>query len=65
MRAVDTKTGKQVFYQGAHSDWALDTVFSIDDSHLVSVSRDRTAKLTEVKTERFVDNITSFSPGAL
>jgi WD40 repeat protein len=65
VRAIDTKTGKQVFYQGAHADWALDTVFSIDNSHLVSVSRDRTAKLTEVKTERFVDNITSITPGAL
>ena len=50
---------------GSHSDWVLDTVFSADGSHLVSVGRDMTAKLTEVATQRFVDNITSITPGAL
>ena len=65
LRAIDAKTGKQVMYQGAHSDWVLDTAFSVDNSHLVSVSRDRSLKLVEVKTERFVDNITSITPGAL
>ena len=28
LRAIDAATGKQVLYQGAHSDWVLDTVFS-------------------------------------
>lgn len=65
VRAIDAATGQQVLQQGSHSDWALDTVFSTDGSHLVSVSRDRTAKLTEVATQRFVDNITSITPGAL
>ena len=65
LRAIDAKTGKQVFFQGAHNDWVLDTVFSADGSHLVSVSRDRSMKLNEVATERFVDNITSITPGAL
>jgi WD40 repeat protein/mono/diheme cytochrome c family protein len=65
VRAIDAATGKQVLYQGAHSDWVLDTIFSTDDSHLISVSRDRSTKLTEVATERFVDNITSITPGAL
>jgi mono/diheme cytochrome c family protein len=65
LRAIDAKTGKQVLYQGAHSDWVLDTAFSKDGSHLVSVSRDRSMKLTEVATQRFVDNITSITPGAL
>ena len=51
--------------KGAHSDWVLDTVFSTDGTHLVSVSRDMTVKLTEVATQRFVDNITSITPGAL
>ena len=50
---------------GSHNDWVLDTVFSVDGSHLVSVGRDMTAKLTEVATQRFVDNITSITPGAL
>ena len=42
-----------------------DTAFSADGSHLVSVGRDMTVKLTEVATQRFVDNITSITPGAL
>jgi WD40 repeat protein/mono/diheme cytochrome c family protein len=65
LRAIDAKTGQQVLYQGAHSDWVLETTFSTDGSHLISVSRDRSMKLTEVATQRFVDNITSITPGAL
>jgi len=65
LRAIDAQTGKQVLYQGAHSDWVLETVFSTDASHLVSVSRDMSMKLTEVPTQRFVDNVTSITPGAL
>ena len=64
-RAIDAESGKQVFFQGAHNDWVFDTVFSADGTHLVSVSRDRSMKLNEVATERFVDNITSITPGAL
>ncbi len=65
LRAIDAKTGEQVLYQGAHDDWVLDTIFSKDSSHLVSVSRDRSMKLIMVKTEQFIDNITSITPGAL
>jgi WD40 repeat protein len=65
VRAVEAATGKQVLYQGAHSDWVLDTVFSLDAKYLISVSRDRSMKLIEVATQRFVDNITSITPGAL
>jgi WD40 repeat protein len=65
LRAIDAKNGKQLLYQGAHSDWVLGTVFSADASHLVSISRDRSMKLTEVATQRFIDNITSITPGAL
>ena len=65
VRAIDVATGKQVLYQGAHSDWVLDTVFSNDSTYVISVSRDRSMKLIEVATQRFVDNITSITPGAL
>lgn len=65
VRAIDAKSGEQVLFMGSHNGWALDTVFSVDGSHLVSVGRDMTAKLTEVATQRFVDNITSITPGAL
>ena len=64
LRAIDAATGKQVLFQGAHSDWVLDTVFSNDGTYLISVSRDRSMKLIEVATQRFVDNITSITPGA-
>lgn len=65
VRAIDAETGKQVLFQGGHSDWVLDTVFSVKGTHLVSVGRDRSMKLTEVATERLEDNITSITPGAL
>ncbi len=65
VRAIDSATGEQVLFQGAHTDWVRDTVFSVDGSHLVSVGRDMSTKLTEVATQRFVDNVTSITPGAL
>ncbi len=65
VRAIDSETGEQKLFQGAHSDWVRDTVFSTDGKHLVSVGRDMTVKLTEVETARFVDNVTSITPGAL
>lgn len=65
VRAINTETGEQVLYQGAHEDWIRDVAFSPDGSHLVSVARDMSCKLTEVATERFVDNVTSITPGAL
>ncbi len=65
IRVIACETGEEVLFQGAHSDWALGTTFSVDGSHLASVSRDATAKLIEVPTQRFVDNITSITPGAL
>jgi WD40 repeat protein len=65
LRAIDAETGKQVLFQGSHSDWVLDTVFSLKSNFLVSVSRDRSMKLTEIATQRLEDNITSITPGAL
>ena len=65
VRVVDAETGEQVLFQTAHDDWVLGTAFSVDGGHLVSVGRDMTAKLIEVPTQRFVDNITSITPGAL
>src|SRR5262249_21679514 len=65
VRVLEADTGKQVTYQGAHSDWVLGTTFSQDGQHVVSVSRDMSMKLTVVQTQRFVDNITSITPGKL
>jgi WD40 repeat protein len=65
VRAIDAKSGEQVLFQGGHNDWVFDTAFNPKGDHVVSVSRDMTAKLTEVKTQRLIDNITSITPNAL
>lgn len=65
VRAIDSTNGKQILYQGAHTDWVLGTAFSRDGLFLASISRDRSMKLTEIATQRFIDNITSITPGAL
>ena len=39
LRAIRADTGAQVLFQGAPNDWPLDTTFSVDGSHLVSVGR--------------------------
>ena len=65
LRAIDSTTGEQVLYQSAHDDWVRDSVFSVDGSQVVSVGRDMSCKLVEVATQRFIDNITSITPGVL
>ncbi len=65
VRAIEVASGKQVLFNGAHNDWVFDTVFSVKGTHLITVSRDRSMKLMEVATERFIDNVTSITPGAL
>jgi mono/diheme cytochrome c family protein len=65
VRAIEAKTGKQVLYQGGHDDWVFGTVFSREDEYIISVSRDMSVKLTEVPTQRLIDNITSITPGVL
>lgn len=64
-RAIEADTGKQVFFNGAHDDWVLDTVFGVKSDHIVTVSRDMSTKLMHFATQRFIDNITSITPGAL
>jgi WD40 repeat protein/mono/diheme cytochrome c family protein len=49
----------------AHSDYVLGGTFSLKNDHLITVSRDMTAKLVVVENGQFVDNITSITPGAL
>ena len=63
LRVIKASTGKQVLFQGSHDDWVLGTVFSEKGDHIISVGRDRTAKLTELETQRFIDNITTITPG--
>ena len=65
VRAIDAATGKETLFMGGHSDWVLDTVWGVDGKLIVSCGRDMSVKLTEVATQRFVDNVTSITPGAL
>ncbi|MBM4005252.1 MAG: hypothetical protein FJ295_18505 [Planctomycetes bacterium] len=65
VRAFDVESGKQLFFNGAHNDWVLDTTFSVNSDHLISVSRDMSMKLFHLETQRFIDNVTSITPGAL
>ncbi len=65
VRAFDAATGEQKFFNLAHNDWVLDTVFGVKNDHLVTVSRDMSMKLMHIETQRFIDNITSITPGAL
>ena len=65
VRSIDASTGEQKLFNGAHNDWVFDTVWTVKGDHLVSVSRDRSVKLVNIGTQRFIDNITSITPGAL
>jgi WD40 repeat protein len=65
VRVIEATSGKQVLQMGSHSDWALSTAFSVKGDHVISGGRDMSVKLTEVASQRFIDNITSITPGAL
>ncbi len=65
LRAIEAQTGAPKLFMAGHDDWVFDTLFTTKGDHLVSTGRDMTAKLTELATQRFVDNLTSITPGAL
>jgi len=65
VRAIEAASGKQVLQMGSHSDWVLSTAFSVKGDHVISGGRDMSVKLTEVASQRFIDNITSITPDAL
>lgn len=65
VRVVKVETAEVTMRMDAHSDWVQGTTFSLNNDHVISVSRDMSMKLTIVATGQFVDNITSITPGAL
>ena len=65
VRAIEAASGKQVMQMGSHSDWVMSTAFSVKGDHVISGGRDMSVKLTEIAEQRFVDNVTSITPGAL
>jgi WD40 repeat protein len=57
VRIVDAASGQELFKMGAHENWVLGTVFSADGKRIVSVGRDRAAKLTDAATGGFQENV--------
>jgi len=64
-RILRVSDGEQVLKFDAHADWVMASTFSLDKKHMITISRDRSMKLSIVETGQFVDNITSITPGAL
>lgn len=64
-RILRVSDGEQVLKFDAHADWVMASAFSVDKKHMITISRDRSMKLSIVETGQFVDNITSITPGAL
>ena len=57
VRAFDTGTGKELFKIGSHENWPLGIVFGIDSKRVVSVGRDRAAKLIDANAGQFLENV--------
>lgn len=57
VRAVELESGKELFKAGHHEDWVLQTVYGIDGKRIVSVGRDRAAKLANAESGAFRENV--------
>ena len=57
VRAFDTATGKELYKISSHENWVLGTIFGIDSKRLVSVGRDRAAKLIDASAGQFLENV--------
>ena len=57
VRAFESATGKELYKISAHENWVLGTAFGIDSKRLVSVGRDRAAKLIDAEAGQFLENV--------
>src|SRR5437773_9603124 len=57
VRAFATATGKELYKISTHENWVLATTFGIDSKRLVSVGRDRAAKLIDAGAGQFRENV--------
>jgi WD40 repeat protein len=57
VREFDAETGKELYKVASHENWPLDTVFGVDSKRLVSVGRDRAAKLIDANAGQFLENV--------
>ena len=51
------ESGEEIYKAGHHEDWVLQVVFGIDGKRIVSVGRDRAAKLADAATGAFQENV--------
>ena len=57
VRAFESATGKELYKISAHENWVLGTAFGMDSKRLVSVGRDRAAKLIDAEAGQFLENV--------
>ena len=57
VRILDASSAKEIFKIGNHENWVLGTVFGVDGKRIVSVGRDRAAKLTDATSGAFLENV--------
>ncbi len=57
VRVFDAATAKELYKISSHENWVLGTVFGVDSKRLVSVSRDRAAKLVDANAGQFLENV--------
>lgn len=57
IRLIDIDAGKEIRRMDLHEDWVFQTVFGVDGKRLVTVGRDRAAKLSDAATGRFIENV--------
>src|SRR5207247_717936 len=57
VRIIDAASGKELTIVRAAENWVLSTVFGADGRRIVSVGRDRAAKLTDASSGGFLENI--------
>lgn len=57
VHVFETATAKELYKIGNHENWVLATVFGVDSKRLVSAGRDRAAKLVDVKSGAFLENV--------
>lgn len=57
LRVFEIATGKEVQKIPHHENWVLGTAFGVNGKRIVSVGRDRAAKLTDASNGQFIENV--------
>jgi Tol biopolymer transport system component/mono/diheme cytochrome c family protein len=61
VHVFDSASAKELYKLGNHENWVLATVFGKDGKRLVSVGRDRAAKLIDAEAGQFLENVNALS----